>query len=146
MTDRYIYVQSDESDIFFSDNQVYKFKVHLNTPLLLHGQWKVALVEFRAQEKTKSKATEALYVYTDLCKESIVHGEEKALLRRLEKNKKAEWDYILKLPFYLPVIKKELREFEIIIKRENGQFPTYLQTPLHLTLHLKPYPFFSEYG
>lgn len=142
MSDRYIYVDSEESDRYFSDNRVYKFKVHLNTPLSLQGQWKVSLVEFQATEKQKSKAGEALYIYSDLCKESIVHGEEKALLRRLEKNKKAEWDYVLKQPFYLPVKKKEVREFEINIKCGDGSYPTYLHSPLHLTLHLKPYPFY----
>lgn len=141
-TDRYIYVQSNESDIYFSDNRVYKFKVHLKTPLTFHGLWKLALVEFHVTEKAKSKAGTALYIYTDLCKESIVHGEEKALLRRLEKNKKSEWDYTLQTPFYLPVKKKELREFEIHIKLDDGNYPTYLRNPVNLTLHLKPYPFF----
>lgn len=144
--DRYIYVQSDESDGYFSDNRTYKFKVHLNTPLTLHGFWKVALLEFQAREKVKTKAAESLYVYTDICKESIVHGEEKALLRRMEKNKKSEWDYIFDTPFYLPVKKKDLREFELYIKTADGTFPSYLTKPLNLTLHLKQYPFFSEYG
>ncbi len=64
----------------------------------------------------------------------------------MEKNKKSEWDYTIQTPFYLPVKKKELREFEIWIKLENGEYPTYLHNPLNLTLHLKQYPFFSEYG
>ena len=142
MNDRYIYVQSDDSDSYFSDNSVYKFKVHLNAPLTLQGLWKVALVEFSAKEKTKSKAGEALYVYTDLCKESIVHGEEETLLRRLEKSKKSLWNYVIQTPFYLPVRKKELREFEIFIRTVDGEYATYLDKPLNLTLHLKPYPFF----
>ncbi len=137
-TDRFIYVQSDESDSYFSDNSAYRFKVHLKTPLTLHGFWKVALVEFHVTEK----AGTALYIYTDLCKESIVHGEEKALLRRLEKNKKSEWVYTIQTAFYLPVKKKELREFEICIKLDDGEYPAYLRNPLNLTLHLKPYPFF----
>ena len=141
--DRCIYVQSDESDDYFSNNDIFKFKVHLNTPLTLQGFWKVALVEFHVREKAKTKADEALYVYTDICKESIVHGEEKALLRRLQKNKKSEWDHVIQSPYYLPVKKKELREFEIHIKREDGSVPTYLTGSVNLTLHVKPYPFFQ---
>ncbi len=79
-TERFIYVQSNESDLYFSDNRAYKFKVHLKTPLQLHGFWKVALVEFHVTEKAKSPAGTALYIYSDLCKESIVHGEEKRFL------------------------------------------------------------------
>ena len=144
--DRYIYVKSDESDLFFNDNHVYKFKVHLNLPITLRGFWKVALVEFHAAEKSRSKTEKALYVYSDICKESVVHGEEKALLRRLEKNESSEWDYIIQSPFYLPVRKRELKEFEIDIRLVDGTNPTFLHSPVCLTLHLKPYPFFNDYG
>ena len=131
MTEHYIYIQNDESNDYFSDNHVYKFKVHLNTPLTLHGVWKVALVQFTVLEKTKSKANEALYIYSNICDQSIVHGREKSLLRRLEKNKKSEWSYILNVSFYLPVRKTEFREFEIIIKLGDDSYATYLKPPLN---------------
>ena len=38
--------------------------------------------------RSRPKTTENLYIYSDLCKESIVHGAELPLLRRLDKNKK----------------------------------------------------------
>lgn len=141
--DRYIYVRSDESDVFFSDNENFRFRIQLQYPLNLQGIWKVALVEFHATEtsKSKMKADEALYVYCNLGKESIVQGEEHPLLRRLEKNSRAKWDYIFDTPFYVKVAKKEIRDFEIYIKGENGADATDLVTPVHLTLHLKPYPF-----
>lgn len=143
MTDKYIYVQSDESNDYFPDNHMYRFKVHLNTPMSLKGFWKVALVEFHVQGKATGGV---LYVYTNMCKESIVHGEEKTLLRRLEKNKKSEWNYLFDTPFYLPVEKKELREFEIYIKLKDGTYATQLTSPVNATLHLKRYPFFGDYG
>ena len=143
--ERYIYVTNDESNTYFSDNQVYRFKVHLSLPLSLEGNWKVALTEFYVKGKPKSKSktetAKALYVYTDLCKESIVHGVEQSLLRRLGKNKNTGWEYMLKTPYYLPVKRKELREFEIYIKSADGAFTSELIEPLHLTLHLKQYPF-----
>lgn len=143
-TDRYIYVKSNESDRYFVGNTTYKFKVQLKLPLYFYGKWKVGLVQFHATEKGKSntKADEGLYVYTDLCKESIVYGEERALLGRLEKNGKGKWDYAFQNPFYVPVKKQELQEFEIYIKREQEQDATELIEPVYLTLHFKQYPFF----
>lgn len=142
ITERYVYVRSDESDAYFSDNRVYRFKVHLSLPLSLNGRWKVALTEFYAFDKSKTKPKTALYIYTDLCKESIVHGVEQPLLRRLEKNTADGWDYAIDAPYYLPVKKGEVREFEIYIKAGDGTFVSDLKQPLHLTLHMKQYPFF----
>ena len=143
-TDRYLYVKSDESNAYFSDNTAFRFKVHLKLPLILHGKWKVALTEFYAQEVSKSKTKDinALYIYTDLCKESIVHGEEQPLLRRLDKNSRNGWDYIIDSPYYLPLKRKELIEFQIYIRLDSGEFASELKSPLHLTLHLKQYPFY----
>ena len=141
--ERYLYIRSDESNAYFSDNEAYRFKVHLSLPLSLNGNWKVALTEFRAvdQSKSRSKPADALYIYSDICKERIVHGIEQPLLRRLNMNKNKRWDYMLETPYYLPVKRKELREFEIYIKSGDGTFASDLKQPLQLTLHLKQYPF-----
>ena len=88
-----------------------------------YGKWKVALTEFHATEIVKSSNIGRIYVYTDLCKESIVFGEERLLLRRLEKNRKAKWDFMFDTPFYIPVKKQELREFEIYIMRDRDRTP-----------------------
>ena len=106
--------------------------------------WKVALTEFYAsnQVRCRKKETGALYIFTDLCKESIVHGVEQPLLRRLNMNATDAWDYSMDSPYYLPVKKREAREFEIYIKSVDDNFASNLQDPLHLTLHLKQYPFF----
>jgi len=147
--DRYLYVSSDDSTEYFSDNQAYKFKVHLHHPLTLRGFWKVGLVEFHAEAQAKvrpsQKKDQALYIFTDLCKGSILWGSEQPLLRRLESNSKSGWDFTFENAIYLPVTKKELVEFEVVIKTEDGTFPSFLKSPLHLTLHLKPYPFYSDY-
>jgi hypothetical protein len=143
-TDKYIYVKSDESNSYFIDNTSYKFKVQLKLPLYLYGKWKVALVHFHATEKGNSvtKVDEGLYIYSDLCQESIVYGEERPLLRRIEKSSKGRWDYTFNNPFYVPVKKQELRDLEIYIKREHDKDAIELMKPVYLTLHLKRYPFF----
>ena len=101
------------------------------------------MVEFHATEKGKSnsKADGGLYIYTDMCRESIVQGEERPLLRRLEKTGKGRWDYILDSPFYIDVRMKDLRTFEIYIQRESDTDTTHLSKPVYLTLHLQRYPF-----
>ena len=101
--DRYIYVRSNESKAYFENNQTSKFKIHLNLPLFLPGIWKVALVHFSVKEKSKSKALDGIYIYSDLWKESIVRGQERPLLRRIEKNKKSEWNYVFDNPCCVPV-------------------------------------------
>ena len=144
--ERYVYITSSESDSYFPDNQVCKFKAHLESPILLKGFWKVGLVEFHAtQSKTKSKAAnEILYVFTNICKESIVNGYEQPLLRRLEKNVRDGWSYIMNPVIYVSVKSSELIEFEVIIKSGDGSIPSFVQSPLHLTLHFKQYPFYTE--
>jgi len=140
--EKYIHVQSSDSDAYFSDNEVYRFKVHLSLPLTLRGFWKVALTEFYASHAEKVKHNiDFLYIYSDLCKESIVHGHEQPLLRRLSKNTDQGWIYNLESPYYLPIKKNEVREFQVFIKLGTGEFATDLIQPLHLTLHLKQYPF-----
>lgn len=142
MPERYIYVKSDESDLYFSDNKAYRFSVHLPSPLVFKGSWSIALTEFHAVDNNKNDSLDSLYVYTDLCKESIVHGEEQPLLRRVVKNNIHSWDFTFDSPYYLPVKRKEAQSFQIYIKREDGTFATDLASPLHLTLHLKQYPFY----
>ena len=52
--DRYLYVQSDESNAYFVDNSTTRFRVQLKFPLYLPGVWKVALVEFHATDRSKA--------------------------------------------------------------------------------------------
>lgn len=147
--DRYLYVSSDDSVQYFPDNLVYKFKVHLHLPLTLRGLWKCGLVEFHAEVQTPAKSSQkrdqAVYVFSDLCQGSILGGSEQTLLRRLESNTKTGWHYVFENAFYLPIKRKDLVEFEVVIKAEDGSFPSFLKSPLYMTLHLKPYPFYVDY-
>ena len=122
---RYLFVQSDESNAYFNDNTPARFRVQLKLPLYLPGVWKVALVEFHATDKSRltKNAEEVFYIYADICKESIVFGEERPLLRRLERSSNGKWNYLLDSPFYLPVSKSEVRDVEVYIKGEHDKDP-----------------------
>lgn len=146
--DRYVYIKSDDSGSYFPNNEVYKFRINLPSRMTLRGMWKVALVEFNVGENSKVKkgtTEEALYVYLDICGESVVHGQRLPLLRRLEKNKKSSWEYQIDSPFYLPVKKKDFKELEVNIKLADDTNPSDLISPLHITLHFRQYPFLGDY-
>lgn len=148
--DRYVYIKSDDSNSYFSNNKVFRFKVHFKLPLLLHGFWKVGLTELHVKVDKqmllpKKSVDEALYVFTNICKESIVNCEEQPLLRRLEPTSKQGWNYMFDTVIYLPVKRKEILEFEVYIKGEDGTFASFLKSPLHMTLHFKQYPFYNDY-
>lgn len=149
MMDKYIYIRSDESNDYFVDNKPYNFKIHLLLPLTLNGFWKVGLMEFHAQVqssiRSKRNLDETLFIYTDLCKGTIIQGREQPLLRRLENNTNKGWSYVFHDVIYLPMNKKQIIEFEVNLKDGDGNEASFLKEPLWMLLHLKPYPFFSDY-
>lgn len=51
--DRFVYVKSDESNNYFPENEVYRFKVHLKVPLSFSGFWKVGLMELQVKKPIK---------------------------------------------------------------------------------------------
>jgi hypothetical protein len=71
--DKYLHIKSDDSDYYFSDNEVYRFKVHLNMPLTLNGKWAVALIEFNAVDvsMSRTKTTDSIYIYKDLARKAL---------------------------------------------------------------------------
>lgn len=51
-----LYLTSSDSIGYFSDNKPWRFKIHLNSPLVFEGKWEVALLELFAQgSKTTNK-------------------------------------------------------------------------------------------
>ena len=144
--DRYLYIKSDDSNSYFTQNQPHQFKVHLTVPLYFSSIWTVGLVEFHADrtKAKKSKDQAGISIFSNFCKDSIVNGSEKPILRRLEMNDRNGWHYIIDSPIYVPVKRTELIEFEVSIKTDDGNFATFLDSPVHLTLHFKRYPFFMD--
>ena len=120
--DHIVYIRSDECDDYFKDNQPYKFKVHLKNPLILKGFWTVALVEFYCTIPSKAKNDEVLHLFCNVCKESIIDGELKPILRRIHSTKKSQWLHAFITPFHLPVLKQEIYEMEFYIETANGSW------------------------
>lgn len=130
-----LYLTSNDSNVCFSDNKPWRFKIHLNSPLVFHGKWEVALLEFVAHG---SKATNKnLDIFCNICEESIVKGEKRHILRRITFDCNRQWNACFYTPIYLNLILKEMCEFEIYIKDLNDRDATFLKEPVLLTLHFK---------
>lgn len=74
-----VYIRSNESNLFFPDNKPWHFKVHLNTPLIFDGKWTVSLLEFQAntnKSRPVYSLNQTLFIYSDICGDSIVNGEK----------------------------------------------------------------------
>lgn len=133
-------MSSDKSLEYFPHNKSYKFKSHLSVPLLLEGTWRIALVE-AGIACTLSK-TDAIYLYSDICGESIVNREQRPLLRRLPATSVGNWLTVVEIPFYVHVKNNNMYDIDIYITTSRGDLASFLDQPSTITLHLKTFPFF----
>lgn len=136
----YVVLSSDKSSQYFPLNKAYRFKSHLNAPLLLEGTWKVAVVE--ADISCQTSHQEPVYLHSSICQDSIVEGEKRPLLRRLMLNSPGDWSTIIDSPHYIPVNINEIYDIDIYITTKLEQLASFLDRPTTLTLHFKSFPFF----
>lgn len=73
-------LKSTDSSAFYINNKPYDFHVHLPRPLTLNGQWSVSLLE--TYLPSSEYATD-VYIYSNLCEDTIVGDKELPLLRRV---------------------------------------------------------------
>lgn len=135
----YAILGSNNSLNYFPHNKPYRFRSQLNVPLNMNGMWKVALME--AEISTSLSKTDALYVYSNICGDSIVNGRSEPLLRRLMTAEPGNWSTILETPHYLPVKISEIYDIDIYITDETGELASFLNQPSTVTLHFKAFPF-----
>ena len=133
-------MSSDRALHYFSQNNPYNFKAHLNAPLLLEGVWKVALVDVDIVSSTSK--TEAIYLYSSICGEYIVEGEKKPLLRRLPATIRGNWSTNIEVPLYVPVTNNNIYEIDINITTNQDDLASFIDQPSTVTLHFKSFPFF----
>ena len=101
--DYIVYNRSDECNDYLSDNKPYKFKINLKAPLILKGFWTVALVEFYCSLPPKAPKNESvLHLFANICKESVIDGESKPILRRIQSSKKNQWMHSFFRHFIFP--------------------------------------------
>ena len=76
-------VNSNSSIEYYPDNKAFNFKVHLQNTLLLNGLLKVALCDILF-DSLQPEPSKMLYIYSNICSESIVDGYYHPLLRRVK--------------------------------------------------------------
>ena len=134
--DRYVYIESDDSDSYFKDNERCKFKIHLKYPLMLPGTWKVGLVAFYTTINTRQKLNSStLYLYCNFCKESLVQGELRKLLRNIPMTKQNKWQHSFQ-NVYVPVSSEEILEMEFYIKNQRWAASIILEQPSSYSIAL----------
>jgi hypothetical protein len=117
----------------FDDNQPYAFSVHLPRPLTLNGHWTISLLE-TCLPSGKKKNTE-VFIYTNLCEDTIVGNKEVPLLRRVYLD--GSPNKIFTLPYEVPIRLGQVHDVQIYIKDATGQKASFLQGEVSVTLQLK---------
>lgn len=151
--EKFIFAKSSDSSDYFPDNKYYDFKIHLDRPLHLQGYWKVGITEFftkasptkTAIDKTGQSSTifirKPLYVYTDICSFSSVHGHEQPLLRIIHADSSYGWNDKFDSVYYFPVRVPEISDIHLYLKNDSGSLATFIDSDVWITLHLHRYPF-----
>ena len=112
--------------------------------MILKGFWTVALIEFCCTIPSKTKNDKELHLFCNFCKESIIKGEMKPILRRIASTKKSQWLHAFSTAFQLPVLKQEIYEMEFYIETADGLLASFFSEPLSITLRFRNYPFYID--
>lgn len=137
----YMIVNSQQSASVFRDNKPFHFFTHLKSKLSLNGVWKVAVVDIKIPLDSDVFLQKDVYLFCNMCGESIVDGVYQPLLRRICLSASESDLFSFQHISYVPVIKNELFDIEFYITDEHGDKPPFLTRPVSLTLHFKSYPF-----
>ena len=73
----YLYAKSSDSLSFHPLNNVNDFTIELPETMYLEGKWVIALTELYIQ----NEVTHPLYIYCDLCEQSILNGYLQPILK-----------------------------------------------------------------
>lgn len=135
----YVLLGSEDSLNFFPQNNPYQFRSQLSSPLQLSGLWKVAIVE--TDISTSFSRTDSIYIHSNICDNSLVHGQSVPLLRRLMFTEPGNWSTILAEPHYIPVKNSDIYDIDIFITDGNDNLTSFLDQPSTVTLHFRAFPF-----
>ncbi|KAJ8310816.1 hypothetical protein KUTeg_012681 [Tegillarca granosa] len=128
-----IVLSSTDSTHIYPDNKCYDFRVYLPKQLALSGNSTISLLEFAYQGIKTSKPE--LFIYCNLCDDTIVGERELPLLRRIYL--KSSDNYIYDQPYEVPLKTVVFQDIQINIKDSNHELASFLQGEVTLTLQLK---------
>ena len=127
MTDVYLYTCSNDSIIFHPDNNPNKFIIELPEIINFNYGWLIAITDIYIQDEI----FHPLYIYCDLCTQSIHKGELKSLLKVI---------YPDCVNFsnlhYVKIKNSSIKRIEVYIKGGESELEDILTKPVYMTLHL----------
>ena len=94
---------SDDSKFMYPNNKPDDFSVHLSTPVVLRGYWTVSLLEICIERgKVQQYPTSELFVFSNLCDNTVLGGHDVPLLRRVWL-KGGQQNLIYQVPYDVPL-------------------------------------------
>lgn len=129
--------RSTDSVNLFPSNAPCNFKIQLPQSINLQGTWAIALREISTTSWSSEPVSGEIYVYCNLCDDTIVGPREEPLLKRVYLGDKAKVNRIFGNPPYAPVRLGEVYQIHIVIKDTNGNEASFLNGPITCELDLK---------
>lgn len=138
----YLFLKSSDCLDLFPNNKAYDFHIHLKQSLQLEGIWNVALLELEVDSWISKHKRNEIYVYCNICSDSLVSNRTAPILRRVYfPAKKLPYYSEFSLPLYIPVNLGNTQLIHIYITDEDGDEASFLNGKLSMTLHFKKYIF-----
>ena len=119
----------------YTDNKPYAFSIQLPRPLTLKGYWSVALLETFLP--SRNKHSDEVYIYTNLCEDTIVGNRELPLLRKVHLEAEESSNKVFTFPYEVPVRLGQVHDVHVYIKDTKGLEARFLQEGVSLTLQLR---------
>ena len=128
----YIFMSSNDSNIFHPDNQWDSFIIELNEQIKLDGYWVIALCDVNLD----TICNEVLFVYCNLCDHSNVNSSLEPILKVIYPSETVKFFYFQDR-YYVPIKQSNFSRIKIYIRDVNKKIPSSRGETLHLTVHLK---------
>jgi hypothetical protein len=125
-------LRSTDSVELYPDNTPWDFWVQLPKPLVCNGSWTIALLEITSRS---TKVNRDLYVYCNVCENTIVGDREQPLLRRVFQTR--NWNNIYEVPYEVSVRLGEIQSIHVYIRDVQGNPASFLKDGVTVTLRLK---------
>ena len=129
----YLYLSSQDSILQHPGNKPHDFIVELGEPLVLEGQWEVAVLEINPQ--LNAKGIKYALLMCDFCETSLVAGEWQPLLRKVTLNKRIVKPFCP--PYYVEIPQRRLERVRLYLKSENLESLSFGSGTLECALHLR---------
>lgn len=132
----FIYFSSEDSKVFFPDNQASSFKLNLPERLFLKGKWGCSLSDIAYNLKGKLPKEDCFFFCLDICETSITGDSKWPVLRQVPLSKLRK-----KISYshrnYIPVILKELSVLHVYLINRSGNILSLDGGVLSCSLHFK---------